>query len=170
MFARALLMPLLLLTLTGCPTEEATDVCPDLSDHDSGQVTATLDGDGWEATDGEWAWQGSSLQVNTSRFDGWNLTIVAQTTLDGATVQDAVDAAVFPIEVRLRAGTNGGWAIFYPQAGDSYSTTTAEGGTMFLTAHDGGDLLGCFEFEAATDQDDAIEVLDGAMRIAQTIN
>ncbi len=168
--ARALLLTALVLTLAGCPTDESTEVCPDLSDLDSGQVTATLDGDAWEADDGQWSWQGTSLQVNTSRFDGWSLTMVGQTTIDGATVQDAVDAAAFPVEVRLRAGTNGGWAIVYPHEGDSFSTTSAEGGTLFLDEHDGGDLLGCFEFEAATEQDEPLEVLDGMMRIAQSLS
>lgn len=138
-------MIVLLLACTGEPS--SADVCADADALTAGSVVATLDGAAWSST-ATWLWQGDSLQVNTATADGWRFSIVAQTLAEDTTIKSAADAGSFPIEVQLAEG-GGGWALAYPDDGDSL-TTGLGGGTLTLSALEGDALYACFSFEAAS--------------------
>ncbi len=159
----------MLLCLAGCPgAEEEEPVCPaELGDLDEGQVTATVDGTPWEATDGAWAWNADAIKITTSRFDGWSLSIWAQSTVDGVDIVDAFEAESYPMEIRLREGTDGGWAQLLPDVGGSASSTEADGGKLFLTSYDAGVFEGCFEFEGGNDDTEDIWIEDGLLAVEQ---
>ena len=153
--------------LAGCPGEEGTEqTCPDLGGLDDGEVSATVDGAAWTTTAGTFHWAGTSLQINTDQVDGWSLSIVAQKNINETPVMDAVDAGSFPMEIRLRDGTQGGWALLYPDSGASYATHTTEGGHLWLTDYRDGAVFGCFSFEAEQedDEDSLMAVEDGVLR------
>lgn len=157
---------LTLLALVGCPTGEDA-VCPPADDLASGEVTASLDGAAWSAADGYWFWSGTSLQVVTGSHGGWRLSMLGRTTADGTTVRDAVGDDAFPVEVPLATGLDGGWLLLYPDEGDSFASEKAAGGSWFITAVDGDELMGCFAAEIS-DDDRTIAVEDGLLRIPQT--
>jgi len=166
------LVPILMLALrlAGCPgQEEADPTCPELGGLDDGEVGATIDGAGWIALDGTFHWAGTSLQINTGQQDGWSLAVVAQKNINETPVLDAVDAASFPMEIRLRDGTQGGWALLYPDSGASYATHTTDGGHLWLTDYRDGAIFGCFSFEAEQEDDEEslLAVEDGVLRIVE---
>ena len=155
---------------SGCPGEEgAEETCPDLGGLDDGEVDATIDGAAWTTTAGTFHWAGTSLQINTDEVDGWSLSIVAQKNTGETPVMDAVNAGSFPMEIRLRDGTQGGWGLLYPDSGASYATHTTDGGHLWLTDYRDGAVFGCFSFEAEQedDEDSLLAVEDGAMRIVE---
>lgn len=151
-----------LLLLAACAADAGPDAtCTDADGLADGAVSATFDGAAWEST-ATWLWQGDGAQVNVATADGWRLTLVAQTTADGETVLAAVEGGAFPVEVPLEEG-GGGWALAYPDDGDSYSTDEA-GGTLTVTALDGDVLAACFAFEAARAGGASVAVEAGALR------
>ena len=77
--------------------------------------------------------------------DGWRITLVAQTTVDGQGVGTALDAG--PAEVSLTEGS-GNFAVVYPAEGGTSYTTNNGGGTAVLETTGSG-LNACFSFEAA---------------------
>lgn len=162
-------MPVMLLCLAGCPaSEEEAPVCSaEVDGLDGGQVSAVVDGTPWEATDGNWAWNADAVKITTSRFDGWSLSIWAQSTVDGVDIVDAFETEAYPMEVRLREGTDGGWAQLLPDVGGSYSSTEADGGTLFLTSYDAGVFRGCFDFEGGNDDTEDMWIEEGLLAVEQ---
>jgi hypothetical protein len=121
-----------------------------------GQIEGVVNGADW-STGATWAWSGSSLDITSDSAAGWRLSIVAQSTSGGGGVQDAVNDAAFPIDVILVDGTQGGWALMYPDIGSSFSTSQSDGGGMTVAGLDGETLWGCFSF-VASDGVGAVEV------------
>ncbi len=154
---------LLLPLLAACAGDEGgpASTCTDADSLAEGVVTATVSGSTWES-DATWLWQGESVQITAAAADGWNITFVGRTLADGTTVKAAADAGSFPIEVVLAEG-GGGWALAYPSDGDSYSTD-AGSGTLVLTGLADDVLAACFDFVAARENGDEVEVVDGAVR------
>lgn len=133
---------------------------------DSGAIEATVDGEDWEGGAVTWLLAGSSLQINSASTGGWWLSAVAQETTTGGTLGDVLAAGDWPAVVDLPPeGGTGGWAIFYPESGDSFSTKQSTGGTLTIAAAaDGTDLLGCFAFTAADGGGDEVTVEAGQLR------
>ncbi len=159
-------LPLTLLAFAGCPSAE-DEVCPSTEELANGDILATLDGAAWAADDGYWFWSGTSLQVVTGSHDGWRLSMLGRTAVDGTTVRDAVGDDAFPVEVPLASGLDGGWLLIYPDTGDSFASEKAAGGSWFITAVEGDELHGCFEAEVS-DDDRTLTVESGLLRIPQT--
>ncbi len=155
-----------LLLAIGCPTTDDA-VCPPLDALASGDVSATVDGQAWSATDGSWFWSGTSVQVVTGSHDGWRISMVGRMSADGQTVRDAASADAFPIEIPLTTGLDGGWLLLYPDSGDSFASENAAGGSWFITAIDGADLRGCFTAEVS-DEDRTFTVDDAILDVPQT--
>jgi hypothetical protein len=162
-------VPFLLATglaiVAGCPTTDDA-VCPPLDGLGSGEVSATVDGEAWSATDGSWFWSGTSLQVVSGSHGGWRLSMVGRMSVDGQTLRDAVDGG-FPVEVPLTTGLDGGWVLLYPDSGDSFASEKAGGGSWFITAIDGADLRGCFAAEVS-DGDRTFTIDDAILDVPQT--
>jgi len=111
-------------------------------------VTATVNGDPWSASGPTWDGSGGVVHLlNSDQGAGW-FSVVAQLTVDGLTLGEALDASEFPIEVTLKTGDEGGFAIWYTSDGDTYSTTQGGEGTLYLSALDGDQLTGCMSFTA----------------------
>lgn len=149
-------MVLLLLSLA-CKETKLSDCEPSAA---SGTISATVSDGAWSSV-GQWLWSGSSLQINTDAADGWLLSFVVQMAADGTPIADALAAGSFPVEVTLHAGEEGGWVTAYPDAGASYYSGDADGGTMLIAGQDGTTLTGCFAFEAINGDGDAVDVADG---------
>ena len=147
---------LIVVALTGCqpcPGEQLA----------SGNAEANVNGSDWAAIQVVWVAAGSAVQVTTPSSDGWEFQIVSQRTADGATIEEAMGADAWPIEVSLDGGESGGWALAYPDAGASYSSANG-GGSLTLDGTDSDELFGCFEFTAATEDGEEISVDHGAFR------
>lgn len=139
---RALLLGLLL--APACNSKDSS-VCA--SDPVDG-VTATVNGDPWTASGPTWSDSGGVVHLlNSDQGAGW-FSVVAELTVEGVGLGDALDAGEFPIEVTLKTGDEGGFAIWYTEDGDSYATTQGGGGTLYLSALDGDQLTGCMSFTA----------------------
>ena len=149
---------LLLLSLGACDRGG----CPDLSGLEG--VDAVVDGAAWQSS-GQWFAAGDSLQIVTDLNDGWRLSMVAQQTDDGQDIMDALYAGAFPLQVALTVGTEGGWALLYPDEGDSWATQEGGDGLLTLAAMD-DHLQGCFSFQAQRD-DEWITVDDGRLVIPE---
>jgi hypothetical protein len=160
------LLPGLLTLAAGCGSAAGSSSCG-AEAIDPGVIEATVDGESWEGGAATWMLAGASLQINSASAGGWWLSAVAQTTVDGAGVGDALAAGDLPAEVDLPESGAGGWATFYPDSGDSYSTKLAAGGTLTLVKQDGADLLGCFAFVAANGAGDEVTVESGRFRAAE---
>ncbi len=133
----------------------------------SGAVEALIDGQSWQASDGAWSETGTSLQLSTSRADGYMLSMVLQTASDGLGVLDALDQDLLPFDVLLGEGDEGGWAVLYPEgSNNSFATKYASGGLLTVAAQDADRLLGCFAFEAANEEGDSVNVEQGLFVIA----
>ena len=113
----------------------------------SGQVVGEIDGVAWESAGVTWHSEASGVQVNSPLTDGWRLTLVAQTTVDDRSAPTRVDRRRLPVEVLLQSG-EGGWALLNDAGAFTWSTHQAEGGWLRLARRRGGDLLGCYDFEA----------------------
>lgn len=150
---------LLALLLSACAEETGT--CGDAADLAEGAVAAEVDGAAWEAAGATWLWQGSRLQVNTEAGGGWRISMLLESAADGTALLDAVDAGL-PVEVPLGEGA-GGWALAYPDSGDSYSTDAADGGTVTLTEVGDAGTRACFSFTAAQDGGESVTFSDGAL-------
>lgn len=118
-------------------------------DLDADAAEATVDGEAWAADGATFTWAGESLQINTTGAD-W-LSIVAQTTGEGETLQAAVDAGNFPISVTVVEGADGGFATWYPESGSSLTTREAAGGTLEIVSADADLVEACFAFEVGAD-------------------
>ncbi len=154
----------LLFVLSACSGGSGTgNACTDAAALEPGAATALVDGAAWAST-GTWVWQGESLQLNTPTADGWFFTLVAQASTSGETPKSMADAGDFPIEIVLIDGASGGWAVAYPDAGDSYNTADTAGGTLSIGAIEADELFACFSFVAASEGGAEVTVEDGAVR------
>lgn len=151
-------LSLVALLLSACAEEAGT--CGDAEDLAEGAVAAQVDGAAWEAAGTTWLWQGTRLQVNTEAGGGWRISMLLESAADGTALSDAVDAGL-PVDVTLGDGA-GGWALVYPDAGDSYSTDAADGGTVTLTDVGDAGTRACFSFTAAQDGGESVSFTDGA--------
>ena len=149
---------LVALWLLGCADEAATDEGGCAVDAAPGTASATVDGEDWTGGGATWQWAGESLQLNTVGAGSWWMSLVAQTTTDGATLKAAVDAGAFPLTISL---VDGGWATFYPDSGGSLSSQSGDG-ELVLTDASATSLRGCFWFEASADAA-TVTVEDGAI-------
>ena len=149
----------MLLVLVACAGSSSQAVCDDGAALDAGVVTATLDGAAWESA-ATWVMGGESMQVNAAAADGWSLTLVAQTTVEGEAITDALGAGSYPVNVDL-GPDGGGWVLAYPSDGDSLSSDSG-GGTLSFSEFDGAALQACFSFDVANDHA-ALSASDGAV-------
>ncbi len=134
-------------------------------DLEPGTLEAHVDGQSWLASEAAWMESAGSIQITTSAGAGWMLSLLAQNDVSGNSVVDAVNSGDLPMEVLLGDGSEGGWALLYPDEGLSFATKNASGGTLFISAHDADELLGCVEFVAADDST-TVELKDGRFRAA----
>ena len=146
--------------LFACTPDKEPEAACQPGDLDASQALATLDGEAWEGGGTTWLMAGSSLQINTTRSSGWTLSLIAQHTADGTTLDEALAAGDFPIEVTLLTGEEGGWATMLPEEGLSFTTKETAGGSLTLSEQDDVHLRGCFAFEVAGD-DGAFLVEEG---------
>lgn len=155
------LLPALALALSACTVESTCNA----EALEPGEVEGTLDGAAWTASAATWIASGSSVQIVTADAGQGRVTLVAQKTSAGDDLATALDAGVFPVEVALKSGLEGGFATFYPSTGsDSFATDNAEGGNLVLTALEGDELLGCFGFVAGSEAGDTLALDEGAFR------
>ena len=111
-------------------------------------VTATVNGDAWSASAPTWdSSSGVVHLLNSDQGAGW-FSVVAELTVEGTSVGEAMSNEDYPIEVTLKTGDEGGFAIWYTSDGDTYSTTQGGEGTLYLSALDGDQLTGCMWFSA----------------------
>ncbi len=153
--SRVLLALILSAGCAGAEEEEAACTAPDLLPQETMQ--ATVDDAGWSTTGVGWNWSGSSIQITTPAADGWRFTIVALTITEGVTPEDAT----LPFDVTLDG--DGGWAVAYSDAGESYSSEDGSGGSLTVTEITDSELYGCVSFGAA-DASGSVAVEDGAIR------
>ncbi len=124
-------------------------------------VVATVDGAAWSAGDVSWSDAGDSVHlVSASEGAGW-ISVVALTTTTGENVVAAMDAGAFPVEITLKTGAEGGFAIWYTEEATSSSTTEGGEGLLTLTSQDGDQLAGCLAFDAGVDGGE-VSFADGA--------
>lgn len=147
----------------GCSGEKDDNTCAP-AEIAAGTVQATVDGAEWTGPSATWRMAGSSLQLNTVSTGGWFLSVVAQKTTSDQTLEAALAAGTYPIEVRLKTGVEGGFALFYPEDGSTFATKTGDGdGSLVLSRRDGDDLIGCLEFTALSDDGSSVAVEDGTV-------
>ena len=136
-------------------------VCPTLDNLESGIMDGTLDGAAWTTSGTTWAWTGDSLQLGTPATDGWLLSVVLQDSVNGETARAAVEGEL-PATFTLKTGAEGGWAVLYPDTGDSFSTQDTAGGSLSVTAYDAA-AEGCLDF-TASDGDTTVALSGGRFR------
>ena len=145
--------------------QACSDECRAPDDLASGVLEGTLDGEMWKASDAAWAEAGASLQLGHSMVDGVMMSIVINSASDTQPVQDLLDRQELPFEVLLGEGDDGGWVTVYREGSTaSYHTQNAAGGSMTFAAREGDDLLGCMQFDAATNDGESISFVDGYFR------
>lgn len=110
----------------------------------SGTLSATLDGTSWTTDGVAQAPSGSGVQVTSAPGDGWRITLVAKTTVEGQDLSAALSEG--PAEVPLSEGS-GNFAVLYPAEGGTSYTTNDGGGTAVFDASGSG-LNACFSFQA----------------------
>lgn len=147
---------------SGSPNAE--DVC-EIDDIAVGRATGFIDDTPWEPAGVTWTTAGTAIQLNAPPNNGWQLSLVAQTDRDGNPVADEVSAGNFPVHVTLAAGGEGGFATLYPSSGSSFNTGLAEGGHLQILRLDADrGLVGCFSFEAASEDGAVATLSDGQVR------
>lgn len=115
----------------------------DADDLSSGSVSATIDGEAW-SSNAAWSASGDAAQLTTDA-DGWRITLVLYEDSMGTTPSalEGEGPWTFP----LTSGTEGGFALLYPEGGGSLSSEPGAGGSLELWV-DGGDWLACFDVDA----------------------
>lgn len=122
--------------LLGCGPDDAEGCAPALP---AGGLSADVAGAPFDADDATWRLAGAAIQLNASGADGSSMSVVLQTTTDGA---DAGDAAA-PFSVDL-GDAGGGFATYYPASGDSLTTGAAGGSGTFEVVTFGDTVAACF--------------------------
>lgn len=107
----------------------------DLSSVGPGEIAAEIDGTPWRST-ATWTSAGESLQLNAEPADGWWISVVAQQTIDGRGLVEALSD--LPADVDL---LDGGWALLYTESDSDRSVS----GDLSLNQQDGDELLGCLD-------------------------
>lgn len=163
---RILALSPLVLALQGC-----SDECRAPKDILGGVLEGLLDGQEWRADDATWAEAGASLQLGHTMVDGVMMSIVINAASDTLPVQDLLERDELPFDVILGEGEDGGWVtVFRDVSTASYHTQNAAGGTMTFASREGDDLLGCIQFEAATNDGDSISFEDGFFRFQRRVD
>lgn len=156
------LVPLVL--VVGCSGgKNPADACtvPELG---VGEGLGTIEDKTWTPTEITWTWAGDDVQINAPRTDGWQLSMVAMTDMDGVAVKDKMDGEEFPVHVALGA-EGGGIATLYPEDGGSYTSSNGAGGDLQLLRLDMDyGLVACFSFEAGGSDGSLVTLTDGAVR------
>ena len=159
---RALLLLSLLPLTYGC-----SDECKAPTDLRGGVMEATIDGQAWSTLVASWSETGSSLNINVDRTDGYTISMVLQTIMDGRNVLDLLDQDELPFDVTLGDGEDGGWAVVYVEGeSGSYSTTEGVGGSITIAEREGDQLLGCLYFGAGSNAGETVDLADGLFRVA----
>ena len=127
-----------------------------------GEAEARVDGEAWLVEGANWMEAGSNVQIMIPTSGGWGITLVAQSTLSGESLSEALEAGVFPIEVSL-GSEGGGFATVYPEEGLSYTSKSGSGGELVIHGADEA-LEACFSFEAVSTDTVAIQVTGGSVR------
>lgn len=144
------------------------DVCRAPQDLPEGRIEGVLDGAAWAAEGVGWSEASGAVSVNVDRTDGFTLSAVLRTALDGRLVTDLLAEAEAPFEVPLGNGDDGNWVNVYAQGETAtYSTIQAAGGTLAVAAIEGDRILGCLDFVAANTAGDDLAFEDGRFRIGR---
>ncbi len=149
-----------LMGVVGC----ATGLGCDAEVLEEGSVGADMDGDAWEGGGASFLWGEDGVQINTVRTNGWMLTLKLDSTLDGASLREAMDSASLPVEVLLAEDGLSGWLTAYPETGGSFSSKNALGGAVTLTSLSENSLAACFDAVVEAGDGEQIELSSGEMR------
>ncbi len=155
----------LLFLLLGCASEDGACSVAD------GEGTVTVDEVTADAS-GTWIAQGSSVQINVTAggdLAGGRMTLRLQSTTDGATAVDALEAAAFPVTFALGVAEQGAALWYAPQATASHAATDAAPGGFSVTAYDGDTLEGCFAFVGEASDGTQVQVTDASVRATPTV-
>jgi len=157
----ALSIPLAALALVGCDPgcDAADDLGPDT-------LTMELNGDPWTAASPMWQVSATGVQITTAPVAGWRLSMVAQETPKGIDVPTLLEDGDLPIYVDLGSSQDGGWGLLYPEQGDTFSTEYGHGGFLKFSRLRGGELYGCFAFDA-NDQREEADTRKGIFRLSE---
>jgi hypothetical protein len=108
-----------------------------------------------------------ALSINVDRTDGYTVSMVLRTALDGLLVADLVSSGETPFDVPLGDGDDGNWVNVYVQGVSStYSTIQGSGGTFTVAKAEGQVLLGCLDFGAATSEGEILVFEGGRFKLA----
>lgn len=158
-------MMTVVLLLLGCATEGGTCSVAE------GDGSVTVDGLTAEAA-GSWMAQGSSVQINVAaagELAGGRMTLRLQSTADGTSAVDALDAGTFPITFALGVAEQGAALWYAPQATVSHAATDAAPGSLTVTDYDGDVLSACFGFVGEAADGGKVEVEDASVRATPTV-
>jgi len=154
------LLPFALL-LQGCSSD-----CRAPTDLLGGTFEGVMDGEAWAAGDATWTYTGSQVLIGHSMVDGVMMSMVIHTAIDTQPVVDLLDREELPFEVLLGEGEDGGWVTVYRDGStSSFHTQNAAGGSVIIAERDGDQLLGCIQFDAATNDGDGMSFEEGFFRL-----
>ncbi len=158
-------MMTVVLLLLGCASEGGTCSVAE------GDGVVTVDALTAEAS-GTWIAQGSSVQINVTaggELAGGRMTLRLQSTADGVTAVDALDAGAFPVTFALGVAEQGAALWYAPQATASHAATDAAPGSLTVTDYDGELLEACFGFVGEATDGSRVEVVDASVRATPTV-
>jgi hypothetical protein len=156
----------LVLSFTGALLAGCRDACRAPDDLLEGQLVGTLGGASWTAEGVGWSEASEALSVNVDRTDGYTMSLVAHTALDGSLAVDLLAAGNAPFDVPLGNGDDGNWVNVYVQGETAtYSTIQGTGGSLAVAAIEGDVLLGCLDFGAANTAGESLSFEEGRFRI-----
>ncbi|GEM_PF-6216409 len=124
--------------LTGCSAPCDADTLG------AGAIQATIDAEAWSST-ALWSAAGDAAQLTTDA-DVWRISVVLYEN-DLGEAPSALDGDG-PWTFPLGAGSDGGFALLYPEEGGSMSSEQGAGGSLELW-RDGEDWLACFDVDVA---------------------
>ena len=126
------------------------------SNNDSTCEPSTLDGNAgaalitttdWWTPTGYWAWSGTAVQIILDQHIDWQMTLIANRTVEGEEVQDLLQSGVGPIEISLDDETGGGNASVRHDLGQMESFASYDG-TLYIDPLEGNQLTACWDFRA----------------------
>ena len=136
--------------------------CPEVS-VSSSSIEATVDGHAWVDASVTWVWAGSTLQLNSTEADGFNMSFALRETTDGTAIDDAIESGIGPYVVDL-GPDGGGFALLYAGSG-SYASEEPEGsGTMIIAEVTDTEVAACFTYRAASAAGETLDVESGQLR------
>jgi hypothetical protein len=149
-----------LLGVVGCASDSGCEA----DALEDGAVLADLDGEAWEGGGASFLWGADGVQVNTVRTNGWMLTLKLESTIDGATLREAMEGDALPVEVALSEDGLSGWLMAYPESGGSYTSKNEMGGSITITSLSEAALSVCFDAVVQAGDGEQIDISSGQMR------